>query len=105
MAGLRRCAALALMMGALIAPIAASDWGFAPEEDLGLALLFQARGTIEPPAGAAVLRLDRESFLQIRTLPQDAAAWPAPLAACAQRYPVLRDLPSTPNLESLPRAL
>jgi adenylate cyclase len=93
-------AVLVGLLGVLLASLR-----FTMEEQTGLSWLFRARGAVPPPAEVAILRFDRESFLELRALPEDRRAWPPVLAACAARMPGLDGLSSVSALDRLPRAL
>ena len=96
---------IAVAAGLAAALLGATDYGFDPEEELGLARLFQVRGAEAPPPGLALVRLDADSLTDLRGLPPERSQWPAPLRRCLERYPLLVDLPSVANLNRLPRSL
>jgi class 3 adenylate cyclase/CHASE2 domain-containing sensor protein/tetratricopeptide (TPR) repeat protein len=105
MTRVKRVGLVAVIMGVLTALLAASDVALGLEETFGLDSLFRARGPVEPPRGAAVLRLDRAGLETLRDLPPETARWPEPMAGCARRWPILAGIASTPSLDALPRHL
>ncbi len=85
--------------------LAATDFGFAPDEEIGLARLFAARGAVRPPDDVALVRLDGDSLQSLQSLPADLGGWPRPLRDCVEDYPVLQSVQTVANLQRLPRTL
>ncbi len=72
---LRRGCAIGLLAGGLGAALAATPYGWAVEERLGLSWLFSVRGPREAPADTAVISMDRETAEQLH-LPEKIRDWP-----------------------------
>jgi adenylate cyclase len=72
---LRRGCAVGLLAGGLGAALAATPYGWAVEERLGLSWLFGVRGPLEAPAETTVISLNRESAERLH-LPEKIREWP-----------------------------
>ncbi|MGH7274542.1 MAG: CHASE2 domain-containing protein, partial [Nitrospiria bacterium] len=66
---------LGLLTGILGIAISLSHFGIDLEENFGLALLFELRGTRQPPPEVVVISLDRQSSDHLN-LPRDPRKWP-----------------------------
>ncbi len=96
---------LSLLVGIGGMLFAVSEPGFSLEEQVGLDLLFGARGVRSPPDDAVIVRVDRDAIQRLRGLPDDPEAWPEPLRGCGRRVPGLAALSSVTAPEDLPRGL
>ncbi len=96
---------LSLLVGIGGMLFAVSEPGFSLEEQVGLDLLFGARGVRSPPDDAVIVRVDRDAIQRLRGLPDDPEAWPEPLRGCGRRVPGLVALLSVTAPEDLPRGL
>lgn len=87
------------------AVVSLGDWTHRAEESYGLLALFTLRGPRPAPDGVEIVALDEASLARFRSLPPDPAAWPEPLAGCAQRHGGLEAVPTLRSLDRIPRAL
>jgi adenylate cyclase len=75
-----RAGLIGLVVAGLGVSLVLSPWGAELEERVGLAALFRVRGPIAPPAGVAVVSLDRDSAERLG-LPDEIRDWPRSILA------------------------
>ena len=100
-----RVVAIAALVAATGVLLSAPQIGFGLEEESGLQWLFRLRGPRPAPTEAVVVRFDRDTFARLRTLPDDPAAWPQPLAGCAAHQGGIEGLDDAVRLDRLPRGV